>query len=44
LHGLIDKYNPSKAVIEKLYFENNSKTAIDVAGARGAIIYILKTR
>jgi crossover junction endodeoxyribonuclease RuvC len=25
--------------IEKLYFTNNSKTAIDVAQARGIIIY-----
>ena len=44
LEFLIQKYTPEKAVIEKLYFTNNSKTAIDVAWARGAIIYQLKHR
>lgn len=43
LEDLLKKYNPEKAVIEKLYFENNSKTAIDVAWARWAIIYKLKS-
>lgn len=44
LDFLIDKYNPQKAIIEKLYFTNNIKTWIDVAGARGVIIYKFKKR
>lgn len=43
LEDLIKKYNPEKWVIEKLYFATNTKTAIDVAGARWAIIYKLKS-
>lgn len=39
---LIKKFSPQKAVIEKLYFTNNSKTAIDVAWARWVIVYKLK--
>ena len=31
---LIEKYSPEKAVIEKLYFQTNTKTAIDVAQSR----------
>lgn len=38
---LIEKYSPEKAVIEKLYFQTNTKTAIDVAQSRWAIIYEL---
>lgn len=36
---LIEKYNPDIVSIEKLFFQNNSKTAIDVAHARWVIVY-----
>ncbi|MBR7132331.1 MAG: crossover junction endodeoxyribonuclease RuvC [Clostridia bacterium] len=35
---VIDKYNPQALSIEKLYFNTNTTTAIDVAQARGAIV------
>ncbi len=35
---LINEFNPSEMSIEKLYFQNNHKTAIDVAQARGVIL------
>ena len=35
---LIAKYNPQAMAIEKLYFNDNQKTAIDVAQARGVIL------
>lgn len=35
---LIDKYKPDFLSIEKLYFNTNTATAIDVAQARGVII------
>lgn len=39
LQSLIETHNPERVVIEKLYFQNNSKTAIDVAQARWVIVY-----
>jgi len=36
---IIKKYNPNILSIEKLFFQTNTKTAIDVAQARGVIIY-----
>ncbi|NVP17414.1 crossover junction endodeoxyribonuclease RuvC [Candidatus Gracilibacteria bacterium] len=36
---IIEKYNPELLSIEKLFFQTNTKTAIDVAQARGVIIY-----
>ena len=36
---LIKKYNPKALAIEKLYFTTNQKTAMNVAEARGVIIY-----
>lgn len=42
LEYLVQKYKPQKAVIEKLYFNSNITTWIDVAGARGVIIYHFK--
>lgn len=39
LKGLIEKYNPDLACIEKLYFTNNTKTWISVSEARWVIIY-----
>jgi crossover junction endodeoxyribonuclease RuvC len=35
---IIDKYKPEALSIEKLYFNTNSTTAIDVAQARGVIV------
>ena len=35
---LISKHAPVRIVVEKLFFSNNQKTAIDVAQARGAIL------
>jgi crossover junction endodeoxyribonuclease RuvC len=42
LNTLINKYKPNKAVIEKIFFGNNSKTAILTAQARGVMLYILR--
>ncbi len=38
--SVIKKWKPEKLAIEKLYFENNQKTAMGVSEARGAIIYV----
>ena len=38
LNYLIEKYKPDALSIEKLYFNTNSTTAIDVAQARGVIV------
>ncbi len=35
---IIDKYKPDALSIEKLYFNTNATTAIDVAQARGVIV------
>lgn len=35
---LIKKYNPQSMAIERLYFNTNTTTAIDVAQARGVIL------
>ncbi len=35
---LIDKYKPDAVAIEELFFQNNQKTAIAVAEARGALL------
>lgn len=39
---ITDKYKPDVSSIEKLYFQNNHKTAIDVAQARGVTLLALK--
>lgn len=39
---LCAKYKPDAAAVEKLYFKNNQKTAIDVAQARGVTLLALK--
>lgn len=39
---IINIYKPDVASIEKLYFQNNQKTAIEVAEARGVILLALK--
>lgn len=36
---IVKQYNPSSLAIEKLYFTANQKTAMNVAEARGVIIY-----
>jgi crossover junction endodeoxyribonuclease RuvC len=36
---VIEEYSPKCLAIEKLFFENNQKTAMRVAEARGVIIY-----
>ena len=36
--SIIEKYNPDELAIEKLYFNTNTTTAIDVAQARGVIV------
>lgn len=39
---LIKEYSPRALAIERLYFNTNQKTAMNVAEVRGAIIYICK--
>ena len=41
---VLDKYKPEFMSIEKLYFQNNQKTAIDVAEARGVILLAANQR
>lgn len=41
---LIQKFEPDMAGIEKLYFENNQKTAMSVSEVRGALLYIATTQ
>lgn len=38
IEGLIDKYKPDAFALEELFFQNNQKTAIAVAEARGVIL------
>ncbi|MCE9643827.1 crossover junction endodeoxyribonuclease RuvC [Candidatus Parcubacteria bacterium] len=38
--SLIKEYGPAFAGIEKLYFENNQKTAMAVSEVRGALLYL----
>jgi crossover junction endodeoxyribonuclease RuvC len=39
IEKIIKEYTPRALAIEKLYFQNNQKTAMGVAEARGVIIY-----
>ncbi len=39
---ILNIYKPENVAIEKLYFQNNQKTAIDVAQARGVILLAAK--
>lgn len=39
---LCQKYQPAAAAVERLYFQNNQKTAIDVAQARGVTLLALQ--
>ena len=40
---LIEKFKPTAIAMEKLYFNNNAKTAMHVAEVRGAILHIATT-
>ncbi len=42
--AIIEKYNPDALSIEKLYFNTNTTTAIDVAQARGVIVLAAKLK
>lgn len=42
LEGLIHTYEPQAVAIERLYFNSNQKTAIDVAQARGVVLLCAK--
>ena len=39
INHIITKYNPEVLSIEKLFFQTNTKTAIDVAQARWVVVY-----
>ncbi|KKU14624.1 crossover junction endodeoxyribonuclease RuvC [Candidatus Wolfebacteria bacterium RIFCSPLOWO2_01_FULL_45_19] len=41
LENLLKKCRPDIAAIEKLYFSKNQKTAMEVAGAIGVIMYVI---
>lgn len=42
LNEIIKKVNPDAVAIEKLFFNTNTKTAIDVAQARGVILLCIQ--
>lgn len=42
LNALLDTHHPDAVAVEKLYFQNNQKTAIDVAQARGVTMLALQ--
>ena len=42
LNELLDTHHPDVVAVEKLYFQTNAKTAIDVAQARGVIMLALQ--
>ena len=44
LEYLIEKYKPECLAIEELFFQNNQKTAINVAMARGVVVEIAKKK
>jgi len=44
LNNIIEEYNPHCAAVEKIFFQNNTKTAISVAKAIGVIILTLKLK
>lgn len=43
LTGIIKKYEPTNLAIETLFFNKNVKTAIDVAQARGMVLYLARS-
>lgn len=42
LSEIAEKYKPDVASVEKLYFQNNQKTAINVAEARGVVLLAMQ--
>ncbi|MDE2030690.1 MAG: crossover junction endodeoxyribonuclease RuvC [Patescibacteria group bacterium] len=44
VNRLIKKYNPKALAIEKLYFTTNQKTVMNVAEARGVIMYCASSK
>ncbi len=44
LAKIITKYKPEVAGVEKLYFENNAKTAMTVSQARGVVLLTLQQK
>ena len=44
MNDILDKCKPDVMAVEKLYFQNNQKTAIDVAQARGVILLSARLR
>lgn len=44
LAKLIEDTRPDKAVVERIFFGSNRKTAISTAQARGVLLYILRSR
>lgn len=40
LNNIIDEYEPDAISVEELFFNNNAKTAINVAQARGVILVV----
>lgn len=44
LNCLIEKYQPTEAAIEKLFFFKNEKTVISVGQARGALLLTLEQK
>jgi len=44
LAKIISKYKPEIAGVEKLYFENNAKTAMTVSQARGVVLLTLQQK
>lgn len=42
LNALLDTHHPDVVAVEKLYFQTNAKTAIDVAQARGVTMLALQ--
>lgn len=42
--SVLEKYNPDAVAIEKLFFNTNTTTAIDVAQARGVIVLAARLR
>jgi crossover junction endodeoxyribonuclease RuvC len=41
LHELIQLHRPASSAVEKLYFQNNARTAISVGQARGVVLLTL---
>lgn len=41
LRGILEEWKPSLAVVERIFFSVNERTAIDVAQARGVILMTL---